>query len=438
MNSFKPIVITTALLLTTQVSWAQSSAVLGIQSVPATATAAQKLGKPLPLVPPSSIVSGQARPHVWVVRNMGTMSTAKPQSPPFSSSGTPPYVPLDLQTAYGVNQIVGANGGAGITIAIVDAFHEPYAEFNLNFFSSYFGLPPCTIASGCLTQVGQTGGATPPLLAKDYGWDLEINLDLQWAHSIAPNAKILLIEADDNYDNNLFPAVQYAASHSDIVSNSWGGPEDPSQTYWDITTLENLTVPILASSGDNGAPGIYPCTSPYVTCVGGTSLTLNSNSTWHSETGWSGSGGGCSTVEFSQWWQGSYAGICPTRATPDVAAVADPNTGVIVAMYDPSSGNVHGYQVGGTSLASPVTAAIYANVMAARVHFGKSKFGPMNSTLYKAGGAFAGNGNYPYFYLDITTGNNGYAATPGYDLVTGLGVSRGLDMANRFFGLVSP
>lgn len=441
MKSLKLILIMAALLLAYQTGWAQSTAVPGVQSVPATAAAAQKLGKPLPLVPPSSIVPGQSRPHVWVVRNMGKMSTVKPQSPPFSSAGTPPFIPSDLQTAYGINQIVGANGGAGITIAIVDAYHEPYADYNLSFFSSYFGLPQCTIANGCFRQLNQACGTTSPsILASTMGWDLEINLDLQWAHSMAPNAKIVLVEADDNYDNNLFAAIQCAASQADIVSNSWGGTEDSSQTYWDANYLANLNVPILASSGDSGAPGIYPCTSPYVTCIGGTSLVLNSTSQRTSETGWSGSGGGCSTVEAGPYWQGGFGAICSpaARAVPDVAAIADPNTGVVVVMYDPSTGYIYGYQVGGTSLASPVMAGIYADVMTARVHFGKSKFGFMNTSLYKAGGAFTGNGNYPYFYSDVISGNNGYLAEPGYDLVTGLGVSRGADMANRFFGLVYP
>ena len=164
-----------------------------------------------------------------------------------------------------------------------------------------------------------------------------------------------------------------------------------------------------------------------------------------SETGWNGSGGGCSVDEPAQVFQTSNgAGLCGAfRGAPDISAVGDPNTGVPVV----DTGNFGYYfgVVGGTSLSTPVMAGILADVLAARIHFGKPEFGAFpgfqNYALYSAF-----KRSPAYFYFDVISGNNsqgppspaGYSAGLGYDLVTGMGVLKGVGAANPFFGLVYP
>jgi subtilase family serine protease len=317
-------------------------------------------------------------------------------------------------------------------VAIVDAYHYAGAASDLAFYSSLMGLPACPVGT-CFNQVNQVGG--PPRAAANSSWETKTMLDLEAVHSIAPNAKILLVEGDNATTGNLNIAVGYAVANADIVSNSYGSSEFSSETTFDVSYAK----PVLYSSGDKGAPGSYPCYSPYATCVGGTTLSVNSSLQRASETGWSGGGGGCSLYEAAVAYQTGFVGSalapCTTRAEPDVAADADPNSGLLV--YD--SNNYPGVVVlvGGTSLACPLTAGLFADVMAARVSFGQPKFGEMNSELYAAAARTPGPPQVDsYFFYDVTSGNNGNAAGPGYDFVTGLGVSKASDMGNRFFGLV--
>jgi subtilase family serine protease len=172
--------------------------------------------------------------------------------------------------------------------------------------------------------------------------------------------------------------------------------------------------------------------------VGGTTLNVNGSDQRTTETGWSGSGGGCSAIEVAPTYQSLYGvTLCgPARAMPDIAAVADPSTGVwITDTWDfPSDAGI--CCIGGTSLASPVMAGIFADVDTARVGFGKAKFGGSSAGIFLDLDLYhAFNANSAYFFFDVTSGCNveGCAA-PGYDLVTGIGVLRGPDTANRFFG----
>jgi subtilase family serine protease len=324
-----------------------------------------------------------------------------------------------------VDKIVGANGGEGMTIAVVDAYHYANAEADLTAFSAAMGLPSCTSASGCFTQVWTPG--TP----SNSGWELEEMLDLEYAHAMAPKAKILMVETYDNYFDTMAAGVQYAYANADIVTNSYGAPEvyldAPTEAYFDAIYVQS-PVPLFFSSGDDGAYYTgYPCTSPYVTCIGGTSLYVNASLQRTSESAWSAGGGACSLFEAAPGWQSGYGSCAGMRATPDISAVADPNTGVAVL----DTGNGGWYQVGGTSLSSPLLAGIFADIMAARASFGKPAFGFLNPVIYAGA-----TRNFPYFYFDVTTGNNGNPATVGYDLATGLGVPKGPAMGNRFFGLV--
>ena len=218
-----------------------------------------------------------------------------------------------------------------------------------------FGLPPCTTANGCFRKVDQNGGTSYP--AANSGWDLEIALDVEIAHAICQNCKILLVEASSASVAALGTAVNDAvALGANVVSNSYGAAEFSSETGYD-TYYNHPGVAITASSGDGGYGVEFPAASQYVTAVGGTTLTLNADKTYRGETAWSGAGSGCSLYEPKPAWQTDTG--CSRRTVADVSADADPNSGA--AIYD--SYGYHGqgwFQVGGTSLAAPLVAAVYA------------------------------------------------------------------------------
>jgi hypothetical protein len=293
--------------------------------------------------------------------------------------------------------------GTGKTIAIVDANDAPTAEADLGAFSAQFGLPACTTSNGCFTKVNQTGGTSYP--AVDSGWALEISLDIQWAHAIAPGAKILLVEANSASFGDLLAAEQYATAHAQYVSNSWGGQESLFEFLYD-SYFSQAGVSVFASSGDSGLPAAYPSSSPNVISVGGTTLNFDASNNFTNETGWASGGGGCSSYEsatnaqaaFGQYGQVNCGGA---RATPDVALDADPASGVSVYDSTPYSGQTGWYKVGGTSVSSPVFAA-RAAVQGATVDAG-----------------YVYGNNIPF--RDITSGNNGAPCLVGFDLCSGRG-----------------
>jgi len=400
-------------------------------------------GKAAPLVSASQEVSGHYRQHVWIAETLklGKLAQTTPFALPsfcnHASGSNYNFCPTGVLTAYNVYGVVGGNGGAGMTIAIVDAFHYAGAEADLATFNAAMGLPACTTGNGCFKQVNQTGGA--PGGPADNGWAVEVSLDIEWAHAMAPNAKIVLVEGDDNSFDSLNIAVATAVNvmGADIVSNSYGAVDFPGESFYDAAI--NFNKPLLYSSGDASTPTSYPCSSPYATCIGGTKLTVDGTLHRTAEVAWgdgipgdSGGGGGCSVEELDPGYQSSNGVLnCfPLRSTPDVSALADPSHGVVVAIFNNPGVPPGYYRVGGTSVAAPVTAGIYANVNTARVSFGKARFGQMNGVLYQAFKA-----NAPYFYFDVVLGSNGLPAGPGYDLATGMGVSKSPAMANRFFGL---
>lgn len=316
---------------------------------------------------------------------------------PNASTSPTGLSPATIKSAYTFPTSLTA--GAGKTVAIVDAYDSPTAESDLGVFSSQFGLPPCTTANGCFKKVNQRGGTTYP--RKDAGWALEIALDVQWAHAIAPGAKILLVEADSNSFTNLLAAEDYAKTHATYVSNSWGASEFSGESTYD-SHFSQTGVSFFVSSGDNGTPAEYPSASPNVISVGGTTLKFASNGTLSSETGWSGSGGGCSVYESKNSAQSTGSVNCNgKRATPDVSLDADPASGVSVYDTTRYQGQSGWFTVGGTSASSPMWAARSA-IAGAVVNAG-----------YVYGTSIT--------YRDITSGNNGASAGVGYDLVTGRG-----------------
>jgi subtilase family serine protease len=320
---------------------------------------------------------------------------------PFATTAPTGLSPATITSVY--NFPTSSSAGFGKTIAIVDAYDDPSAESDLGVFSQQFGLPACTTASGCFQKVNQTGGTAYP--RKDPGWALEISLDVQWAHAVAPGAKILLVEATTNSFANLLAAEDYARTHAQYVSNSWGGSEFSSEGASD-SHFAQPGVSFFVSSGDAGLPAEYPSASPNVVSVGGTTLNFGAGGTFQSETGWSGSGGGCSAYEaptsaqsgFSEYGQVACGG---GRATPDVSLDADPASGVSVYDTTRYQGQQGWFRVGGTSASSPMWAARAA------------VSGAVVDSAYVYGNAIT--------YRDITSGNNGAAALPGYDLVTGRG-----------------
>ena len=265
--------------------------------------------------------------HVNVGRFTGRFSPTA--GPAVVVSGLSPSA---LEGVYGFS--TSSSAGSGETVAIVDAYDDPTAASDLTTFSTEYSLPACTTTNGCFTKVNQTGGTTLP--ASNGGWALEISLDIEWAHAIVPGAKILLVEATNNSDTNLYAAEQYAASKANVVSNSWGGSEYSGETSDDkYFTSSSGNVTFFAATGDSASAVEYPATSPNVVAVGGTSLSFTSTGALSSESAWSSGGGGCSAYEPAPTAQKNpqiaQTG-CTTRWVPDVSLDANPSSGV--AAYD--------------------------------------------------------------------------------------------------------
>src|SRR6202041_323481 len=198
---------------------------------------------------------------------------------PNATGGVAPINPAQMRAAYGVNQIMFGNTagtGAGQTIAIVDAYNDPKIIADANSFSSNFGLPQFNASGGPTLQVlNETGGTSLPSNSSPGGWDIEESLDVEWAHTIAPQANIILFEASSASYFDLLSAVQTAAATPGVsaVSMSWGGGEFSGETSYDSTFLTpsgHQGVTFLASTGDDGTPAGYPALSPDVVAVGGT------------------------------------------------------------------------------------------------------------------------------------------------------------------------
>ncbi len=330
------------------------------------------------------------------------------------------FSPAQIEQAYGFSSISfngTAGTGKGETIAIVDAYNDPNIQSDLNTFDTEFGLPATTVI-----RVNETGGASLPSSDPTGGWELEESLDVEWAHAIAPQASIMLVEASSANDTDLLAAVQYAAARANVVSMSWGGNEFSGEQAYDSADFAHSGVVYVASAGDSGAPAEWPAASSNVLSVGGTALTLGTGNAWSSETGWSDGGGGPSAYETQPLYQaGVVTQTSTARATPDVAYDASPSTGVGVYDSVPYEGETLGWiEVGGTSAGAPQWSALVAIADQGRALSGQSPLdssGPQQvmTALYKN----------PADFHDITTGTSvgspRYSAGPGYDYVTGLG-----------------
>jgi len=331
-------------------------------------------------------------------------------------------------------------GGWG-AIAIVDAFDNPYAAAELATFDAAYGLPAATFVQ--IYANGNGACSVPPFNA---GWGLEESLDIEWAHVMAPSAVILLVEACDNSNTNLYYAEQVAAAAVQSygggdVTNSWGEVEYGSEVnddnnfyrfYW-----QNISY--FASAGDSGCGAQYPSSSPWVVSAGGTTVNRNANNgNFTNEACWAGSGGGSSSVEAWQSPENILNGMGPwttfqypifghnTRQTPDISFNADPNSGVVVYDCAYSGGTCYYYRVGGTSVSSPSLAGIVNNAgnrLGQAPHGGGFYSATENNLIYAN---YFGVNTYKKNYYDVKTGSNGCSVGTGWDYCTGVGSPRGL------------
>ncbi|HLJ36036.1 MAG TPA: peptidase S8 [Ktedonobacteraceae bacterium] len=287
---------------------------------------------------------------VGYARCMAILAVASQFRP--DSGGPAGYHPADLQSAYA---LPSTSQGKGETVAIVDAFDDPNAEADLGVYRSTFGLPACTTGNGCFKKVNETGGKKPPV--PNAGWAQEISLDLDMVSAICPNCHIILVEATTNHLLDLGASVNEAVKlGANAESNSYSGNEKSSEISIEKQYFTHPGVAITASSGDSGYPNIgNPAVFTTLTAVGGTSLFHASNKRGWKESVWGGAGSGCSIYIPKPSWQKDKG--CSMRTVADVAAVADPGTGVSV--YD--TYNEPGWLVfGGTSVSSPIIASVYA------------------------------------------------------------------------------
>jgi kumamolisin len=363
-------------------------------------------------VPDSSIEHSGERGQKAHTNHVISLRSPQPQRPG-GGGGPAGMSPDKIRTAYGVP----SSGGSGTIIAIVDAFDYPTALSDFNTFSAQFGLVKETSTdafsdSNAVFQVVYANGVRP---SGNCGWAQESALDIEWAHAMAPKAKIVLVEAASNSFTDLFNAVNTAEGlGAKIISMSWGGSEFNGEIAFD-SYFDNTSVTYFAASGDTGGKTIYPGVSSLVVAAGGTSLKLKSDNTILSETGWSGSGGGRSAYVITPAYQSNVPGLNGKRGVPDFSFDADPNTGV--AVYDSTRcQGMSGWMVfGGTSVSSPSLSGIVDSVSGGH---GSAVSGGELSVLYGNLGTSDFN--------DITSGSAGsFTAAPGWDFVTGIGSNRG-------------
>ncbi|MFN0052915.1 MAG: Calx-beta domain-containing protein [Planctomycetales bacterium] len=366
---------------------------------------------------PSNVVYPTIR-YMIPPGEVAPLATASPQG----------FTPAQMRRAYGFDQISFNNGtipgdGSGMTVAIVNAYHNPNIASDLRAFNQQFGLPDIVF-----TQVDQTGGTNFP--ATNGGWAGEIALDVQWVHAMAPRANILLVEANDATDTNMMIAVNYARNQPgvSVVSMSFGRGESFRDRSFDsrfTTPAGHVGITFVASSGDDGSPVNWPSSSANVVAIGGTALSADASGNWTGEVGWSGSGGGISAfVNQPNYQKGVVTQSTTRRTTPDVSMNASPATGVPV--YDTFNNSVSQPWsiVGGTSASAPEWAGLLAIVNQGRAINGLNSLEGNTQTLPLLYSMAASN------FRDIVTGTSigapNYSAGPGYDLVTG----RGTPIAN--------
>jgi len=357
----------------------------------------------------------------------------------------PPYHPATIQAAYNATGLINEGfNGTGETIVLVDAGGDPTLEADVAEFSATYGLPVpivnITLVNGSVQDVVNDPEGT--LVARiPAEWDLETALDVEWAHAMAPGAKLVDMVSPDQGPGLVEAIAEAITLHlGNVVSQSfglWEGYANESSNpynldvgtesfieyinpFYEMAAATGITV--LASSGDSGstatggpAPSVnFPASDPWVTAVGGTTLVASEQRGWESETAWGGSGGGFSVIFKRPSYQSGFG--VPLNATgrgvPDVAADANPDTGVVVVLYGVNLG--FALLIGGTSLASPLWAGVTALIDDAN----HTDLGFLNPLLY----TILNSEDYPVEFHEIVSGSNGnYTAHPGWNPVTGIG-----------------
>ncbi len=363
------------------------------------------------------------------------------------------YTPAQIRAAYGLPPLPAAGAtlsaaaaatfGAGQTVYLIDAYDHPNAFSDLAKFSAKFGLAACTsapltgsstlplpsAAPGCTFSVAYTDSTAAlrsSAPAYNVGWIAEIALDVEWAHAIAPLARIVLIEVTDSGSNNLLGGVALAnRMGAGVVSMSFGAPEG-AWILSDDASFAATGMTYVAAAGDGGAQALWPAVSPHVLAVGGTSLQWSGAGTRY-EAAWASSGGGVSAIEPLPTWQAGTlvagAGNATMRTVSDVAFNANPTTGQYVALTAQGSTTTAWNAYGGTSIGAPQWAGLVAVANARRALASRALLGDFHTTLYKT--IAASPGTYAAAFADVVSGSDGTCATcsaaSGYDAVTGWG-----------------
>ena len=343
-------------------------------------------------------------------------SVARKASPSAVPHATANITPAKARGAYNLTSSISSGyNGSGETIGLVE--FSAYTASNPAHYNSYYGLGATTAS-----VVSVDGGTT------DTSGDVEVELDIEVEYALAPKASVKVYEApnSDAGEEALYAAL--VSNDVDVISSSWGiyeSGESSANLSSDNSSFEEAAAQgqsVYAASGDSGADDDgsslsvdFPASDPYVTGVGGTTLTVTSANAWSSETAWSGSGGGYSSDYSTPSFQASVNST-GQRAVPDVAADANPSSG----WYIYSEGSWQ--EVGGTSAAAPNWAAFTADYDTAATALGGSAFGYANSFIYTVAESSA----YNSVFHDVKSGSNGgYSAGTGYDEVTGWGSYNG-------------
>lgn len=412
---------------------------------------------------PSAVAEQVATPFSQSVPSPDSEPVFTPMA---TGTTTATYTPAQIRAAYSlpdlpasgtpVTAAKAAQMGAGQTIYIVNAYHNPNAIAELAAFNQKFALPTCAtkviaptaalpLATASTTACEfsvvyntAAGGMTATAPAYNSGWATEIALDVQWAHATAPLARIVLIEAPDASLNSLLGAIKLANSMGPgIVSMSFGAAEG----NWTASVDSVFTAPkmtYLAATGDSGMAVSWPSVSPNVLAVGGTTLSYSGTGP-RSEVSWSGTGGGISAYSATPGYQSNAVpgmGFTSRRVVADVAFNADPATGQYTAVMTPGSSTVNWLSVGGTSLSTPQWAGLIAIANASRAQASKAVLGLPHTALYSQLATVPGT--YASTFADITRGSHGTCSTcaskVGYDQLTGLGTPNATSLVNSLTG----
>jgi hypothetical protein len=428
--------LTAALALALAAAWAIPAAASGLTS--ATGTASKSIADATPsatgLAPqpacdqaPPGSVTCQAivdtglhwTGSTWTT---GTAPAVRPRTAPADTTATAavpaPYMAADLQSAY---RLPSSLLGSRQTVAIVDAYDDPNAASDLAAYRAANNLPACDAAFPCFEKVNQDGRqGNYPGTDPTGGWEEEESLDLDMVSAICPNCHIILVEANSNDNSDMYAAEDEAAAlGANVISDSWSEPEYQGEQQ-DSQYFDHAGIAITAAAGDDGYGAGVPAVFSTVTAVGGTSLYQSDTARGWTEAAWQYTGSGCSAYIARPAWQND--GLCGMRTVNDVSAVADPDTPV--AVYD-TYGESGWVAVGGTSVATPLIAGVYAlagnaatagpGASYAYAH-SRDLFDVTAGTLTYPGAA--SNGDCDGSYL--------CTAGPGYDGPTGLGTPDGI------------